>query len=254
MLSETSAVVPEVEITWAENLGKEPDYVVVAPTSLGVLINLFASKAVGSIRISSKAQETEEASDNDDDYDEDTQLYKSMNKSVLFKSVEFPILHLDTKVSVLAILVPYFLNSIAYNVLARALRDDLRVSHSWITLSPSSLNNGQSLNRLDGGDVSNRKLPKNSTKSYFQVPKLEPPHSVTGIAAALNSVLYPDNVFVSLILNSDGQIGFERTDSDSIVDAAYVLSELVLADNDYTKTVSKAIRKFNSTNNAGMYL
>ena len=151
---------------------------------------------------------------------------------------------------VLSIVVPHFANTITYNVLARQLVQQLKPLKSWILLAPSNLNNNQSINKLllDTGTA---------FSVLSQVPVLRPPHSITGITAAVVSQLNligATNV-ITLVLNSEGHLGYEKSDNDSIVHTAYVLGDIIPIDKEqYVKNLSARVRKFNGYSNLGIYI
>ena len=90
-----------------------------------------------------------------------------------------------------------------------------------------------------------------------QVPVLRPPHSITGITAAVVSQLNligATNV-ITLVLNSEGHLGYEKSDNDSIVHTAYVLGDIIPIDKEqYVKNLSARVRKFNGYSNLGIYI
>lgn len=230
------------------------------PKSIDIIPKAFLGSAeIGSVSVVLPDVETPTPTkdDSDSEYDEDEQLYKAINhKKSKDQSTHIPILQLTS--STLCVITPNFQNVIINNLVARKLVSEFqgKVSKSWITLSPCSLNNGQTLNKLDVFNDGIRELPE----SYNFVPYLKPPHFITGIGASFNSVLNitENSKFVSLVLNADGQPGYEKLDNDSIVDAAYVLVDFLIKDQSAKEKVlgniSKSVRKFTSYSGGGMYL
>lgn len=240
---EDSTLVPTITIT----LNGEYDTIVVLPQTISILSESVKAKQIGEIAIEYK--KVEEVAD-EEEYDEEEYLYNAIANKVKYPSLKVPILKFNRS---LFITVPYFQSTITYNFLASELESKLK--GTWIILSPSSLNNNQSLNVLYNENSTVLSLPH-----IGEIPFLKPPHFITGIGGSLVSrlnVRSPENV-LSVILNSEGQPGFEKSDSDSIVDAAYVLSEIVskvaVEREDYVKGVSFAVRKFNGFSNLGMYI
>lgn len=117
------------------------------------------------------------------------------------------------------------------------------------------MNNNQSINRLivNAGTVHRHPLIES-------IPVLKPPHTITGISAGvisqLNTKLGRLAQVVALVLNSEGQPGFERSDNDAIMDACFVIGKLVddVDEEAYVKSVSSAVRKFSGFSNSGMYI
>jgi proteasome chaperone 1 len=244
------AILPTIELN-----GTVPEtvqYVVVCPHNLKVLTSNLGGESIGSIEIFyPEINAVQEPDDTvEEDYDEDEQLYNAMFKSSLakkFPSTSIPVVLLDSKSIVLTI--PYFSNAITYNVLAKFIISSIKC-HNWLTLAPATLNNDQTLNKLYVDNELNNINLRN-------VPNLTPPHFVTGISAAVVSQLNLTNHpnYAMIVLQSEGQPGFEKSDSDAIVDAAYTLSSLLLHNShDYVAAVSLVVRKFNPYSNSGMYL
>lgn len=239
------------------------EYAVITPKNIGVIVDsLPDTKQIGKIiieylELNDNKVENDNESDNSDDYDEDEQLYSAVtSKSSLAKypNTEIPILA-NKKLKVIGIIIPHLSNIIINNILARTLVENLKVSKSWITLSPCSLNNNQSINRIQfEGNDSNL-----INDNISLIPTLKPPHFITGFTAALISELnlLSKGRLLSLVLNSEGQPGFEKIDNDSLVDTTFILSEVILSSglrDEYLKKVSLSVRKFNSYSNSGMYI
>lgn len=234
------------------------DYIVISPNTLKVLVeNLPNSKTVGSIKIEYPQLTDFQAKDEDDsDYDEDEQLYSAvMRKSLIDKygKLELPIVQHDD--AYLSINIPHFQNIIVNNILARKLTEELdsKINKSWITLSPSLISSNETINKLEVD--SNVQTPN----IYSAIPSLKPPHFITGIGASLNSQISSMEKprLMSLVLRSEGQLGFEKIDTDAFIDACFVLNELLVNTSDkenYLKQISLAVRKINGSSNSGMYI
>ncbi|CAK7894953.1 hypothetical protein CAAN1_10S03290 [[Candida] anglica] len=256
--------VPIVDITLDETVS-EIDHFLVIPSSIKVVEDGLVGRKIGSIRIYYKVEPKVDAKigddDEEEDYDEDEQLYKVIveGKSNTYEETIIPIVHSLNSIS---IVVPNFKNVIANNFLARKLIEqfDSIITKSWITLAPCHLNNGQTLSKLEASQVKITGKGSKIPESYTFVPKLNPPHFITGISASVNSVLnlQKEPKLVSLVLNADGQPGYEKLDSDAIMDAAYVVGDFITIDaagkEKYIQAISKQVRKFNSYSNSGMYL
>lgn len=230
------------------------DYVLVAPWNIGVAVEPLKSTILGSVTLSYPLIADEDAEE-DEDYDEDQQLYSAMtNKSLRlrYKKEVLPIkLHEKGSAS---IVVPHITNTVAYNMLARKLTETLKPAKGWIALAPCTINNNQTLNRLLAASAQLKLTP-----AFDLIPPLRPPHFISGISAAVTAEINRSELrnAICLVLNSEGQPGFEKLETDAIVDAAYVLADILVGDAEkesYLSAVSKAVRKFNGYSNSGMYI
>lgn len=241
-------VVPKVTV----NFNPSPhQYAIVLPNTISVLSESFSNRrSVGSVKIT---YDRPDSTEDQVEYDEDEELYTAVANHVKFTDVEIPI---EESGKLLLITVPRFTNTLVYNLVSSAIVDALSSStQHWIVLSLSNLNNRQSLNILHS-EAATSTLPS----IFTQIPYLKPPHFITGISGSVVTKLtksQPDAV-VCVVLNSEGQPGFEKSDIDSIIDAAYILAQVLLdSDNEreeYVKRVSAKVRKFNGFANSGMYL
>lgn len=249
-----AGIVPTIDIQWQSRQSKVK-YVVVCPHTLQVLTLPLQGQKIGSIDV--KYPEFDDTNNNDnqdndqdnDEYDEDEQLYSAMTKSHLQKKYpqeSIPIVLYNNDVLVLTF--PNFSNIITFNVISEKLIEQVDAEY-WLCLAPSNLNNNQTINKLYVDNDINISL-------LNQIPNLKPPHIVTGISAAIVSQLNYNNYknFAMIVLNSEGHPGFEKSDSDAIVDTAYILSNLFIKQKEYLTEISKRIRKFNPYSNSGMYL
>lgn len=235
---------------------KNIEYVVITPTTLKVLVQYLPhGKNVGIISIEYPQLLELQNYKDEDDYDEDEQLYSAvMKKSMMDKygKIEIPIvLH----GSYLSINVPHFQNTIVNNIFASKVTAKLHetVGKAWIVLSPSLISTNETINKLN--IESDTKMPA----IYEAIPNLQPPHFITGIGASFNSQisLLHNSKLMSLVLRAEGQSGFEKVDSDSLVDTCFVLGELLVNPKDrdhYLKQVSFEVRKINGSANSGMYI
>lgn len=236
------------------------DYLVVVPGTISIISDLLPGKKVGTVKIHYAKEQT---SEEDDDYHEDEQLYAAVRQREFDSKFPNEELTIFAHTNFWTIVVPHFTNIITTNLLAKKLAEIC--PSTWITLAPCSINNNQSLNKMSSEKL-NIEAPKLDTldsKSntslaniLLAVPTLKPPHFITGIAASITS----QNVskcMLTLVLNSEGQPGFEKSDNDAIIDAAYVLGEILLDGplrELYLKKVSLSVRKFNGYSNSGMYI
>lgn len=246
------ALIPSilVDITALEPI----EYIIVAPWNIGVVVEPLKASKIGSVTVSYPLIADEEKED-DDDYDEDEQLYSAMTNRSLrlkYKKEVVPIrLHENGTAS---IVVPHITNTVAYNVLARQLTETLKPTAGWITLAPCNINNNQTLSKLQGAG-SQLKL----THAFDLIPALRPPHFITGVSAAVSAEINRTDLrnHICLVLNSEGQPGFEKIETDAIVDAAYVLADILVDASKkeaHLSAVSTAVRKFNGYSNSGMYI
>lgn len=255
---ETAPIIPTVSIQLDKADVIDIDYFFVSPHTTKIVIEALSTDAavVGTITVlhGAAATTTTTVDDEESDYDEDEQLYRSILKSAAHQEISIPIYYSAQRLAAYCI-VSHFSNAVTYNLVARQLVShfNANVHKSWVTVSTSSFNNGHTLARLNSA---NPKAPS----AFDLVPYLQPPHFITGVAASVNSVvnLIDGASLACLILNSDGQPGYEKLSTDAIVDAASVLAEFVTTDphqkNQVVQFVSKAVRKFNSYSNSGMYL
>ncbi|KAI5955397.1 hypothetical protein KGF57_003723 [Candida theae] len=243
--------IPDIKITLIEDSIKY-DYALIVPQTVSLVQDqLPNNNSVGKIAIDYSSSIKDISSEQEqEEYDEDEQLYAALQNEALkdkFKTEHIPI-YLSN--GVLSIVAPHFTNTIVYNLLARKLVQQLHPSISWILLAPSNLNNNQSINKL--------LLKTDASLSLLsQVPILRPPHSITGITAAITSQLDVANTenAITLVLNSEGPLGFEKSDNDAIIDTAYVLSEIIgINKEEYVKSISSKVRKFNGYSNLGIYI
>ncbi|EMG49279.1 hypothetical protein G210_0015 [Candida maltosa Xu316] len=247
---------PEISIKLTKEVTTppHPKNILVLPSTISIIQDQLKLPTIGTVSI--KYPELYESIDksNDLEYDEDEQLYvalKNQNLKTKYPELEIPIVGND---NVVGITIPHFYNVITYNLVSKKIIEFFDSTKNWIVLAPCGLNNNQSVNKL---------LGKGNAKddvSLNQVPDLKPPHAITGISAALVSQLNlrkGDYNIVCLVLNSEGQPGFEKSDNDSIVDTSYLLGDLLKLPHkeDYLNEISKQVRKFNGAfSNLAMYI
>lgn len=222
------------------------DTVVVVPQSIKVVLDNVSKSAVGSIKVEYPQLTTDD--NQNEEYDEDEQLYSAVSKEAnlkTYQSADIAVYRLEGQ-RALAVVVPHFTNPIVEKVVAHELGKLPVDSANWIILAPCVLNNGVSLSKLAAGSL------------FDNVPKVQPPHFITGIGAAVVSELATLNRLEkcnTLILNAEGHPGYEKVDADSIMDAAEVASEyFVKSKADYIKKLSQSVRKINSSATSGMYI
>ncbi|EGW33751.1 uncharacterized protein SPAPADRAFT_59115 [Spathaspora passalidarum NRRL Y-27907] len=219
--------------------------IVVIPKTISILQDELSSLTqVGTVKIEYPELVQTTSEESQLDYDEDEQLYSAIRQRELdtkYPTAQIPIYSISNGNVVLT--VPHFYNTIAYNVLARQL---VKVGNpkQWILLSPCSMNNNQTIAILESNPL------------LEVIPVLTPPHTVTGISAAIISQLPPSAKLIPLVLNSEGQPGFEKSDNDAIIDICVILGEVLQIEDkeDYLKRVSSKVRKFNGYSNLGMYI
>ncbi|ODQ77511.1 hypothetical protein BABINDRAFT_15489 [Babjeviella inositovora NRRL Y-12698] len=248
---EASPVLPIVTIDWANATF---DTLLVAPSLIDIILTAIPEKArtVGTIHVTypdtTAAAETEE-------YDEDEQLYRAVDLHSFHKPQSFDI-HAFTcdGAEVVLVLVPYFQDTIVYNLVAEKVAAVLGSKSKVIALAPSWLNNNDSLSKLftrDEAVFSSPLLP--------QVSHLKPPLFVTGPSAAVVAAC-PDTDLLCLALNAEGNSGFEKISPDVMIDCCMILGSLLRLDEagaeKYMRTVSAGVRKsFSGTSStSGMYL
>lgn len=213
-----------------------------------------ASKStVGSISVSyPEFQNSQEFLLPENDFDEDEQLYNAVDTQALIRkypNIEIPLYKIDEQ-EALAMVVPHFANSIAERYVAKQIALLSKQLTQWLILSPCQINNNISICRLDL-----------SSRMFTDVPILQPPHFITGICASLLSELMKLNVdpanIGALVLNSEGQPGFEKIDADALMEAAEKSASFLVGEQSkqkFLKTLSLTVRKINSAVTSGMYI
>ncbi|KAI5957296.1 hypothetical protein KGF54_000224 [Candida jiufengensis] len=237
--------IPQITISLDSKL-KEYTNILIVPNTLSLLQDQLPNqKQIGIINIDYKDLKLINT-ENIEEYDEDEQLYVSIqNESILKKypNLKIPIYEIEDTIT---FNIPHFTNVITYNLLSKEIISQFKVKvENWVLLSHSTLNNNQSINQLS----STNNLVKD-------IPILKPPHSITGINASIITHLPPSTKYNLLVLNSEGQFGFEKSDNESVINSSYVLVNLLHIKNqkEYLKNVSLKIRKFNGYSNLGMYI
>lgn len=241
-------LIPQVKSNFT--IPKPVEEVFVLPKSVAVILECVAKETVGSVTVTYPQLELERESP--EEFDEDEQLYTAVNKEALqrkYQSADIPVYQFGKNGSILGVVVPHFVNSIAEKLVAKEIALWATGSAMWFAVAPCQLNNGHSLCKLD------------LNKDVFPaVPQLQPPHFITGIGAAVISALAKDDKLANasaLVLNAEGQPGFEKVDADSIMDAAEALGRYLVGKatkDGYLKKLSQTVRKINSTATSGMYV
>ncbi|CAI5756264.1 unnamed protein product [Candida verbasci] len=223
--------------------------ILILPSTLQIMGDTMGKFEVGEIRVIYDNLKLG-VDDEDGEYDEDEQLYKSLkneNFKNKYKDETIPIYNYKAN---LIIIISRFDNIITYNAIAKQLVSVLKkLIYNWFILAPCSLNNNQSINKL----IINKEYVQT-----IEIPLLKPPHVVTGIGGALLSEL-SDNAqnltITGLILNSEGKPGYEKIDTDSIMDSAKVLNDILKLSPSFQHDLSIKIRRFNtSAHGGGIYI
>lgn len=240
--SDTPDLIPDVSVEY----NGSADSIIIAPKTLKVLTeNIEGAQKKGSITVKYPEIKQIVSEKFSNEYDEDEQLYAAIMEKSLndkFTGLDIPIYEY---LNYLIVTIPHISNSVALNVLGDQISSKLSIKN-WIVLSPSQLNNNETLNKITKGKVN---------ELVEQIPQMKPPHFITGISASVISSLVPKDVsLIGLILNAEGQSGFEKLDNESLIDASYVISHLLRLDSKYLKSVSLSVRKFNGYSNSGMYI
>lgn len=246
---------PTITIKLTKQPKVSPKTIIVLPSTISILQDQLKFESIGLINIDYPELYESIDKSNELEYDEDEQLYvalKNQNLKNKYPKLDIPIVGNEDN-SILSITIPHFFNSITYNLLAREIIKVFKDTHYWIILAPCGLNNNQSINKLYSGEHYKGK------ELLDQVPDLKPPHAITGIAGSMVSQLNlnSENKVTCLVLNSEGQPGFEKSDNDSIVDTSYLLVNLIdIHDQqEYLNAISNKVRKFNGAfSNLGMYI
>lgn len=214
----------------------------------------MAPKAVlGSISVKySFTERNANPATSEDEFDEDEQLYTAVNTQAVhrkYPSVEIPVYSIEGTQTV-AIVVPHFANTITEKLVARKIVLLADSNTQWLVMAPSQINNNLAIYRLDL-----------SPQLFSKVPLLQPPHFVTGIIASLLSALLMSGSDLAnvgaLVLNSEGQPGFEKIDADALVEAAENGAKILVGaekKDDFLRDLSISVRKINSSATSGMYI
>lgn len=226
--SNETPLIPEVTVDFD---GEQISYALLVPAAVSILAKKAPGSLVGKIGITYHPT----VPNTSEEYDEDEQLYAAMAHSHnqdKYKNQEIPIIGgVHDGESWISVTVPPSENPIAYNILARAIVERIPAK-TWITVAPGS---------FYGHTVA--KLESLKHASAIEVPELRPPHFVTGIAAAVNR--HASDV-LCLVVNAEGQTGYERVDADALADVSYVIGSAMKFGDEYSKTVAKAVRRSES--------
>lgn len=224
----------------------------ILPKNIGVVVDIIQNKTPAG-HVSIEYPQLSEIVP-DEEYDEDAQLYTAVNLEALqrkYKTEQIPIFALGDSGTVFAVVVPHFINPITDSKVAKEIVKLGTNITSWIALAPSPLNNGVSVCKLD--------IALEIDGIFKDVPKIRPPHFVTGIVAAVTSQLAQSrqlNNASVLVLNAEGHMGFEKVDADLIMEAAELIGRILVGSNkaSFIKLLSGRVRKINSGLTLGMYL
>lgn len=225
------------------------------PQSLAVIIECIEQKnPVGEYAFeyrsnagNSESERSENEENQESDFDEDEQLYAAL-PTASQKAFTGPVYALGQHESVYAVVVPHVGDVLAEKVLAQLIATIVPENGRWLALAPSTLGYCQTLCRLDLG-----------SEQFADVPLLRPPHYVSGFVPAFVSAMV-DRGFEKngdvLALNSEGQIGFEKVDADSVMAAAHQIAGLLVGEQrkNYLEKLSRTVRRITLSATSGMYL
>lgn len=184
-----------------------------------------------------------------EEYSIHEQLYQPAPESSPSRTTTFD-LH-SAGDSYVYMLVPYFEDAVVYHLIAEEL------AASWhparvVAMAPAYMNNNQSLGKLVSSKVFASPL-------LDEVAALTPPLCFTGPAAAVTAA-FSNTPTLALVLNAEGNSGFEKISPDTMIDACLVVASVMgldaLASTAYMRTVSTAVRKSfgGVSSSSGMYL
>lgn len=244
-------LIPDIQV----NLGpdEEINRIVIVPETIALLVSRAPHTTIGNLTVTYPQNDFQvDYTSTGNDFDEDEQLYTAVDTQAFLRkypSTVIPIYRVDGTQTV-AIIIPHFVNTIAERLVAKKLVLLLGSKSQALTLSPCQINNYLTISRLDM-----------SPQLFQEVPILQPPHVVTGISAAFVSeftkVYHNIARLGALVLNSEGQPGFEKIDADAIIDAAEQSANFIVGaknKDEYLKSLSQTVRKVNSAVTSGMYL
>lgn len=258
MADEENASPPQIvllNISLTESATK-PTLLLVVPQSLAVVVDSDErKKSVGEYNFEfrsnaggSQLEKSGSADGEESDFDDDEQLYAAL-RSASQKAFTCPVYALDQHHTVLAVVVPHVGDILAEKMLAQLIGTIAPANGRWLALAPSTLGYSQTLCRLDLGSA-----------NFAEVPALRPPHYVSGFVAAFVSAMVDRGLEKNgdvLALNSEGQIGFEKVDADSIMAAAHYFAGMLVGESektDYLEKLSRTVRRITLSATSGMYL
>ncbi|CCH41333.1 Proteasome chaperone 1 [Wickerhamomyces ciferrii] len=198
------------------------------------LLKLFPENTkIGTVSIYKFLTKNDE---NQDEYLEDEQLYKSQKQDQLIEEFdqELYIYKLNNELNLL--LVPNFQNVIYYNLISKEI---LSKTTDILTITPGNLSFDQSIAILG------------SSYPDTKFPYLQPPFHITGISGSL---LSKSSKVKGLILKSEGVSGFEKIDKESIENLSYYLQKQFKFNEEFLKFIRNSLKNHNSSNNFGLYL
>lgn len=244
------------------SITKPFSHVLVVPSTMAIITSVFDKSPCGAIDVFYEYHSLEEP----DVYDDDEQLYLTHGSGRVLPSESAKVYEILP--GTIAIEVPHFSQPIVDKLVAMELAG-LVAGKNVTVLAPGTLGFGQALGRLDLGG-----------SRFTEVPLVLPPTFITGISAALVATLgagaslltsegtggaegagssagaegegQSQNV-AALVLQSEGQPGYEKVDADAIVEAGKAVFQ---SWNQPGKVaaLSSAVRKLNSSSTSGMYL
>lgn len=218
----------------------------ISPHNTKLLVkSLPKGQKTGTIKIKFPKSIVEDVTE--DTFDEDEQLYTAMEGKIKTNSYgTYEIEIWKNTDSIISVVVPHFKEVIVNNMLSRKLVEKFcDLVQSWVILSLCEIKYGDILNRLDINDINEQ------AKVYSSVPSLKPPHFISGISACLHAQLKrrPGTLLFSIVVRSEGSLGYERINVESLLEAGYVLAKIFGKDFDYKSYIesitigSKALRR-----------
>ncbi|CCE78913.1 Piso0_000948 [Millerozyma farinosa CBS 7064] len=245
--------IPSVDINLDQTLTKV-EYFVISPHNTKSLVEaLPKGQKIGAIKISFPKSIVEDVTE--DTFDEDEQLYTAIEEKI--KANSYGTYEIDiwkNTDSITSVAVPRFKEAIVNNFLARKLVEKFSdLVQSWVILSLCEIKYGDILNRLDINDTSEK------VKVYSSVPSLKPPHFISGISASLHAQLKknPGTSLFSIVVRSEGNLGYERINVESLLEGGYVLSEIFGKDFDnksYIGNVTNSSKALHQGYGSSMYI
>lgn len=244
-------LVPDVQLTLG--LDFKPKQLLVVPSTISPIVQEASKTVVGNISIRySYSEHDQNHETTEEEFDEDEQLYSAVNTQAILRnypSATIPVYLIEDSHTV-AIIVPHFANTMTEKLVAAKIVSLADRDAQWLVLAPCQINNNLSICRLDL-----------SPQWYSNVPLLQPPHFVTGFSASIISAIFKSGYDLSkvsvLVLNSEGQPGFEKIDADALMEAAENGAKFIVGNekkDGFLKELSVSVRKINSSATSGMYI
>lgn len=209
---------------------------IVAPYALKTAIKSFGTVETVA-RVSVGISDDTKIQQPNEEYLEDEQLYFATPQDESFQPFDFTVTSINKK-AVNIIVLPNLSNShpMLYNKLSEYVLEIL-TPKEVILLSPCSLNYSETLCKLS------------NFEDQLEISHLRPPHFVSGIPAAfMAGAIFKHLNAISLLLDSEGAVNFERINEDSIREAI----KLIINRFQLPSATVKSFKK--SSDNFGMYI